>query len=99
MRYYEQLMNVETEIIQLDTIRALLNALATGSENMYLENIRSCIFFIEDQLESASEKIDNSFYELFDAIRADSQEELKPKQNFEPLQDVVRQWAETVEES
>lgn len=75
MKYYDQLSNLETELIRLETLTSLVSVITSGFENSAnYKDLQNSLYHIEDALKSANENIRREFQELWDVIRDDTQD-------------------------
>lgn len=94
MKYFNELTDVESEIIRLDALKSLMTVVSNGIETTAKpEDIENTFWHILGSLEDIVEKLYQSHGILFDAVRDD---ELAKDEdivyNFEPLTDVVNSW-------
>lgn len=73
MKYYDQLSNLETELIRLETLTSLVSVITSGFENSAnYKDLQNSLYHVEESLASANENIRREFDELWSAIRDDS---------------------------
>ena len=103
MKYWNELIAIETESIRLDCLKSLVNVVANGCEGSTREEITNSLWHITGALEDINEKLKDAFSTCFDAVRDDSCGKIMPKADegalvnteykFDELQSVVNSWA------
>jgi hypothetical protein len=99
MKYWQELTNIECEIIRLDAVKSLLTVVCNGMENTSkIEDIENSMWHILGSIEDIKDKQYETFQELFDMIKQEdtgistlkTNEYIAPK-NTE-LDAIVRGW-------
>lgn len=100
MKYWNELNNVENELIKLDTVVSLVRSLNFAIEaGVEINDIKNCLWKIEEELELLSRNSNIHFQELWDVVREDTHEEfdgsvasLTSKKVADELEKVVNSW-------
>lgn len=99
MKYWNELANVENELIKLDTINSLVKTLNYAIEaGVDVPDVKNCLWKIEEELELMSRNINIHFQELWDIIREESHREfgvldnLDSKKVADELEKVMNSW-------
>lgn len=100
MKYWNELTELENEIIRLDTLKSLVTVVANGSETSTESDIQNALWHMLGSLEDIVGKLYQTHGELFEAVRDDTADEDESldfeneiKYNFKPLNDVLNSWA------
>ena len=72
MKYFDELTDVETEIIRLGEMNKLYSVISNGAEESSHEQLVSAIQFLEGCMNDIHDRLKNNYQALFDAIREDS---------------------------
>lgn len=73
MKYWNELTNVESELIKLDTIVSLVRSLNCAIEGgVEFPDVKNCLWKIEEELELMSRNSNIHFQELWDVVRNDT---------------------------
>lgn len=98
MKYYQQLSNIEEQIIRLDTIESLIRA--TTSDDVRADDAQKIIWHVSDLIQETNKNLTEKFYELWDVVREDTQDyktEFVPveqkKYSYNDLSEVMKVWA------
>lgn len=98
MKYFQQLSNIEEQIIRLDTIESLIRA--TTSDDLQADDIQKIIWHVSDLIQETNKNLTESFYELWDVVREDTHDyktEFIPaeqkKYSHDDLDEVMKVWA------
>lgn len=76
MKYYRQLIDLETQLIKINTINKVLAAIAAGIPTIPAEDDKAdIIYFMSEALENESSSAKSIFDDLFRTIREDSHKE------------------------
>jgi hypothetical protein len=70
MKYWENLRNVEDQIIRLDSVESILRVL--GNADASKEDMLNIIWYLDGAVEDINKGLSDSFYKLWDEIRNDS---------------------------
>ena len=71
MKYYDELINLETEIIESGGVISLVSAMAIAVNQMTNKDREEALWTLAKLLKLHDQTINTSFYELFDKIRND----------------------------
>mgnify|MGYP006270099951 CR=1 FL=1 len=78
MKYFNELDEMETQVNRLVELRKLYTVIINGALNGSThDEIMSSIEYVEGSLSDISEKMSESFQELFDKIRKDEEKKVK----------------------
>lgn len=72
MKHYHELIELETQIINLDVLNSVVKVVAQGMENASQNDIGNTMYHIEDQMERIHSNLRTKFNILFDIIREES---------------------------
>jgi hypothetical protein len=72
MKYWNELIAIETESIRLDCLKSLVNVVANGCDGSSREEVTNALWHISGALEDINDKLKNAFNTCFDAVRDDS---------------------------
>ena len=78
MKYYDELISLETVLIDLAGIKALAKAMAIASNQMPAIDREEALWKLADILEEYDKSTNETFYKLFEIIRDE-----KPKKGKE----------------
>ena len=100
MKYWNELTNIENELIKLDTIVSLVRSLNYAIEaGVEFPDVKNCLWKIEEDLEMMSRNSNAHFQELWDVVRNDTHVEfdghisnLNSKKVADELEKVVNSW-------
>jgi hypothetical protein len=79
MKYYSELMRVEDVSIDLEVLKSAVRAMSYGVQSCNHDDVELAMHHISDQIDALNERLRESFNTLFEAIREDSQNEIKAK--------------------
>jgi hypothetical protein len=77
MKYYTELSNLESVLINLEGVVAIVDSLTTSCLEMDEKRIQAALFHVLRQLEEHDSSFQQNFQVLFETIRDDTHE--KPK--------------------
>jgi hypothetical protein len=90
MKYWNELIAIESESIRLECLKSLVNVVANGSEGSTHQEMTNALWHISGSLEDINEKLKQAYSDCFDAVR---DEDLKiPDYEFDELQTAVNSW-------
>lgn len=100
MKYWNELTNVENELIKLDTVVSLVRSLNCAIEaGVEFPDVKNCLWKIEEEIDLMSRNSNIHFQELWDIIREDTHEEfdgsiasLSSGKVADELEKVVNSW-------
>lgn len=100
MKYWNELTNIENELIRLDTIVSQVRTLNHAIEaDVEFSDVKNCLYRIEEELEYMSRNSNAHFQELWDVVRNDTGFEfdghisnLNSKIVADELENVVNSW-------
>lgn len=73
MKFYEQLSELETELIRLETLSSLVRVISSGFENsVNTGDLQNTVYLLEENIESINDSLRNKFDYLWDCVRNDS---------------------------
>ena len=90
MKYWNELMAIETESIRLECLKSLVNVVAAGIENSNREEIANAIWHISGSLDDIDTKLKQAYSNCFDAVRDDDFD--NTEYEFDELQTAVNSW-------
>lgn len=104
MKYWDELNELETSIIELDIIKSNLRVVTNGMESSQLSDVQLAFEHIASCLESKMNEVSDNFQYLFATIRSDNFDEetistLKTNEYVQPsevsleLDSIVRGWS------
>jgi acetolactate synthase small subunit len=71
VKYFDELTNVENQVIRLVEMRRLLAVIVNGLDGSSEEEVNSAINHIRGSIDDISEKLSDNFQLLFDTIATD----------------------------
>ena len=71
MKYFNELTQVENQVIRLAEMKKLLAVLVNGMESSNSDEVESAIHYIEGSIVDISEQLSENFQRLFEAIAVD----------------------------
>lgn len=71
MKYFDELTQVENQVIRLAEMKKLLTVLVNGMESSNSDEVESAIHYIEGSIADISEQLSENFQQLFEAIAVD----------------------------
>jgi hypothetical protein len=100
MKYWNELTNVENELIKLDTIVSLVRSLNYAIESgVEIADVKNCLWKIEEEIDLLSRNSNIHFQELWDVVRKDTRKEfdgsianLSSGKVADELEKVVNSW-------
>jgi divalent metal cation (Fe/Co/Zn/Cd) transporter len=100
MKYWNELRNVENELIKIDTIVSLVRSLNYAMEaGVETSDVKNCLWKIEEEIDSVSRNSNVHFQELWDVVREDTHKEfdgslasLTSEKVADELEKVVNSW-------
>jgi hypothetical protein len=96
MKYWNELTNVESELIRLDTIVSLVRSLNYSIEGgLEFPDVKNCLWKIEEELDLMCRHSNIHFQELWDVVRNDTHVEFDgytAKKAADELENVVNSW-------
>jgi hypothetical protein len=109
MKYYDQLSDLETELIRLETLSSLVSVISCGFENFVNpKDLQNTMYILEENIQSINDNLRSKFDNLWSCVRDDSdimddeddgQMELdfgdQTHCDFQPLDDVMDKWAKS----
>ena len=72
MKYYYQLSEVEQAVIRLKSFHSTFRVISNGAEQSTTEDIQEAMFYLEGSLEDIQKSLNDSFYKLWEDVRAGS---------------------------
>lgn len=104
MKYWDELNELETSIIELDVIKSNLRVVANGVESSQFSDVQLALEHVASCLENKMNEVSDNFQYLFATIRSDNFDEdivstLKTNEYVQPtetqleLDRIVRGWA------
>ncbi len=80
MKYFDKMNELETQVIRLQDLRGLYNVIINGILNgSSHDDALAAICYIEGSLDDISDEMTKSYYELFEEMRADENNDGKKK--------------------
>jgi hypothetical protein len=77
MKYYTELSNLESVLINLEGVVAIVDSLTTSCLEMDEKRIQAALFHVLRQLEEHDSSFQQNFQVLFETIRDDTHEKRK----------------------
>lgn len=77
MKYYTELCNLESVLINLEGVVAIVDSLTTSCLEMDEKRIQAALFHVLRQLEEHDSSFQQNFQVLFETIRDDTHEKRK----------------------
>jgi hypothetical protein len=74
MKYFDELRNVEDQIVRLDSVESILRVL--GNADATREDMLNVLWYLDGAVEDINKGLGDNFYKLWDKIRNDSYEEM-----------------------
>lgn len=79
MKYYTELSNLESVLINLEGVVAVVDSLTTACLEMDEKRVQAALFNVLRQLEEHDSNFQNYFQVLHETIRNDTYEKSKPR--------------------
>ena len=79
MKYYTELSNLESVLINLEGVVAVVDSLTTACLEMDEKRVQAALFNVLRQLEEHDSNFQNYFQVLHETIRDDTHEKSKPR--------------------
>ena len=73
MKYYKELMDVETVSIDLDVLASTVRLVTYGAPNANMHDVEYALHNVTDQLEALSKRLRMTFDTLFNQIREEEE--------------------------
>lgn len=103
MKYWDELNELDTSLVELDLIKSNLRLIANGAESSFFEDLQPAIECVTSNLEEKMAEARENFEVLFGNVRSDGDEEtvstLKTNEYVEPsegvleLDSIVKGWS------
>lgn len=71
MKYFNQLNDVETQIIRLGEMSKLMKVICNGADTSTQDELQSAICYIEGSIDDISTQLMSNFQNLFDSVKAE----------------------------
>ena len=95
MKYWNELIELETEIIKLDVLHSVIRLVCNGVDSSPVDkDIQLAMWHIQEQLLDISNNITVKYSQLFDNIRED-EVPFDKKYHTDELSNIVSQWIQT----
>lgn len=73
MKYYDQLSDLETELIRLETLSSLVSVISCGFENAANpKDLQNTMYILEENIQSINDNLRSKFDDLWSCVRDDS---------------------------
>lgn len=93
MKYWDELRNLENDIIQLDTMNSLVAILSESIEVSSTSDVRNSLWHVQEILQKINQSMSENFQTLFAVVREDSlDKDEESEYNFDELTEVVNSW-------
>jgi len=98
MKYWNTLVELENELIKLDTVISVMRVTSNSMETQIDEtDLRNVVWLVQDFLEEIQKQSGEKFQQLWNEIRTDSFEDevYRPentKQSVDELTSIVNSW-------
>ena len=102
MKYWDELNQLDTTLVELDLIKSNLRLIANGAESSFFEDLQSALECVTSNFEEKMSQVREEFEVLFSTVRSDGDENsistLKTNEYVEPsegvleLDRIVRGW-------
>lgn len=77
MKHYNELSEVESAIIDMSSFKATVRVFFYGAPQATREDVEAGMYNISDQFDHLQLKLEDRFYQLFDAVRDETNEKEK----------------------
>lgn len=77
MKYYKELIDIESVSIDLDVLKSTFRVLTYGMPDANRQDVEYAMHNITDQLDALSVRLRHRFDVLFDMVRKDDEDETK----------------------
>jgi hypothetical protein len=74
MKYWDNLRNVEDQIVRLDSVESILRVLSNADATR--EDMLNVLWYLDGAVEDINKTLSDNFYKLWDEVRNDSYEEM-----------------------
>ena len=81
MKYWSELTDIETEIIRLDSMSAVLRVLSIGAEQANHEDVKAALWYVQGSIEDIHNNLNARFHELWDTVSNDDFD-IPPKEKY-----------------
>lgn len=82
MKYFDELNDLESELIRFQTLKSLVSVISNGVEYSKLEDVQNSFWTIEGMIEDIQEKSFEKFEVLFEAVRADESDNFQHPMDY-----------------
>ena len=87
MKYFNELSDIESNLIKLQTVESLLRVVANSQEYVETSDVNNSIWVVLEQLESTNESLKQDFQTLWDKVAEDSKDksvksDVKPENSW-----------------
>jgi hypothetical protein len=73
MKYYDQLSDLESELIRLETLSSLVSVISCGFENYANpKDLQNTMYILEENIQSINDNLRSKFDDLWSCVRDDS---------------------------
>lgn len=74
MKHWNELTEIETQIIRLSSMSSVLRVISIGAEQANHEDVKAALWYIEGSIEDIHDNLNARFHELWDAVSNDDVE-------------------------
>lgn len=100
MKYWDELNQLDTTLVELDLIKSNLRLIANGAESSFFEDLQSALECATSNFEEKMAEAREHFETLFSTVRSDgdtvstlkTNEYIEPSEGVLELDRVVRGW-------
>ena len=71
MKHWNELTEIETQIIRLSSMSSVLRVISIGAEQANHEDVKAALWYIEGSIEDIHDNLHARFHELWDAVSND----------------------------
>lgn len=76
MKYFDELTDIENQIIRLNSMSSVLRVLSIGAESANDDDIKEAFWYVEGSIEDIHKELRNSFEELWEKVSDDDTAEI-----------------------
>lgn len=103
MKHWDEMTDLEDQIVRLEYIQSLMRLICEGSENSTAQDVINSLLHITGTIEDVNEKASKAFSKLWDVVRLDSHQSevmnplvtrdyIKPSKESNELNAIINGW-------
>lgn len=91
MKYYNEMSDIDSLLVEFETFNGMLNVVANGSIHSNQDDVVKSLYIIEQNMQNLQKKLCDKFADLWNTIREDSNTP-KTSYDFSGIENVTKTW-------